>query len=188
MPHGPSNKLVPRKLPGKPRPFSHVRAAIFPKIVFAIFTHFCEFQFFSGLLSLYDEKYLGPLKFPFELCCFPRNRVIPYDGIDVSLKVPAGKWPKECGGEGQRIRFLEHVELQVNLSYSPLEDLHMELLSPDGTVSNMTRDRPSGSAANDKKLPTSVIMTMHFWGETPEGTWRLKLGNSQGNDKNAGRD
>ena len=49
----------------------------FSLFLFVIFTHFCTFLFFvlfekwvpdsifSGLFPSYDEKYLGPLKFPF---------------------------------------------------------------------------------------------------------------------------
>ena len=115
----------------------------------------------------------------------PRNRIIPSDETEVSLEVR--KWPRGCGGEEQRIRFLEHVELKVNLNYTLRGDLVMDLVSPDGTVSHMTHYRLIDSAAKFTDLTNWVVMTLHLWGENPEGKWRLKLRNSQTQHKNTGK-
>lgn len=85
----------------------------------------------------------------------------------------------ECGN----IRFLEHVQVRVNLEVWPRGDLLLTLESPSKTFSLLTQyrlfDRIRGHSTN---LTDWVILTLHHWGEDPQGSWTLKaeLG-SEGN-------
>ena len=47
-----------------------------------------------------------------------------------------------CGGTDKGVRFLEHVQCKVTLSYSPRGALHLVLTSPSGTKSSLLLPRP----------------------------------------------
>ena len=87
-----------------------------------------------------------------------------------------------CDGE---INFLEHVEVAVNLTYTRRGDLLIKLISPQGTVSNLTYHRRLDSSVGATDL-NWVLMTLHHWGESAMGTWKLTLQNSQLRNANAG--
>ena len=90
---------------------------------------------------------------------------------------------KHCGGVV--INYLEHVEVKVNLNYSRRGDLLIKITSPEGTVSNLTHYRKSDSFFKLKDL-NWVLMTLHLWGETAVGEWKLSLENSQTQHRNKG--
>ena len=90
---------------------------------------------------------------------------------------------KQCGGVV--INYLEHVEVKVNLNYSRRGDLLIKITSPNGTVSNLTHYRMSDSFFKLKDL-NWVLMTLHLWGETAVGEWKLSLENSQTKHYNKG--
>ena len=87
---------------------------------------------------------------------------------------------------GEQINYLEHVEVYVNLTYSRPGDLLIKLVSPHGTVSNLTHYRRADSTLRTKGYLDLVLMTLHFWGENPVGTWKLTLENSKPRHKNTG--
>ena len=89
----------------------------------------------------------------------------------------------QCGGVV--INYLEHVEVKVNLNYSRRGDLLIKITSPKGTVSNLTHYRKSDSFFQLKDL-NWVLMTLHLWGETAAGEWKLSLENSQPQHHNEG--
>lgn len=88
-------------------------------------------------------------------------------------------WSDFCG---DRINYLEHVEVGVNLSYTRRGELLIKLISPQGTVSNLTHYRwlDSGRDLN------WVMMSLHYWGENATGPWRLTLENSNPANNNRG--
>ena len=90
---------------------------------------------------------------------------------------------KHCGGVV--INYLEHVEVKVSLNYSRRGDLLIKITSPNGTVSNLTHYRKSDSFFKLKDL-NWVLMTLHLWGETAVGEWKLSLENSQTKHCNKG--
>ncbi len=82
-----------------------------------------------------------------------------------------------CGGDV--VNYLEHVEVKVNLNYSRRGDLLIKITSPGGTVSSLTHYRKSDSFFKLKDLKNWTLMTLHLWGETAVGEWKLTLKNSQ---------
>ena len=84
------------------------------------------------------------------------------------------------------INYLEHVEVKVNLIYSRRGDLLIKITSPEGTVSNLTHYRLSDSYFKFKDLKDWTLMTLHLWGETAVGEWKLTLENSQLQHPNKG--
>lgn len=101
------------------------------------------------------------------------------------LEVPIdlSKWSDSCG---DAINYLEHVEVGVNLTYTSRGELLIKLISPQGTVSNLTHYRMSDSSFGAKDL-NWVLMTLHHWGENAIGLWRLTLENYDLNHENTGK-
>uniref|UniRef100_A0A8D2PR88 Proprotein convertase subtilisin/kexin type 4 n=1 Tax=Zosterops lateralis melanops TaxID=1220523 RepID=A0A8D2PR88_ZOSLA len=81
------------------------------------------------------------------------------------------------------IRSLEHVQVQLSLSYSRRGDLVVALRSPMGTTSTLVTVRPYDTSQEGYKDWT--FMSTHFWDENPKGVWTLQLEN-KGDDQNTG--
>ncbi|KAM7425364.1 hypothetical protein ABFA07_023196 [Porites harrisoni] len=92
------------------------------------------------------------------------------DTIDLST------WNSKCFGE--KIKYLEHVEVYVNLTYTRRGDLLIKLTSPQGTVSSLTHYRTTDSHFKNTDFDF-VFMTLHHWGENAVGKWKLTLENSR---------
>ncbi|NXS98928.1 PCSK4 convertase, partial [Jacana jacana] len=88
-----------------------------------------------------------------------------------------------CLGRTKRIRSLEHVQVQLSLSYSRRGDLEIALTSPMGTTSTLVTVRPFDTSQQGYKDWT--FMSTHFWDENPNGTWTLHLEN-KGDAHNTG--
>ncbi|NXX23568.1 PCSK4 convertase, partial [Podargus strigoides] len=80
-----------------------------------------------------------------------------------------------CSGRTKYIRSLEHVQVQLCLSYSRRGDLVIALTSPMGTTSTLVTVRPYDTSQSGYKDWT--FMSTHFWDEDPTGTWTLQLEN-----------
>ena len=81
-----------------------------------------------------------------------------------------------CVGSNNEIRFLEHVHATISLHYSRRGDLQITLVSPSGTRSTLLSPRKNDY--EDQKLRDWPFMSVFFWGENPEGEWRLMIENS----------
>ena len=91
-------------------------------------------------------------------------------------------WSNSCN---EPINYLEHVEVSVNLTYTLRGELLIKLISPQGTVSNLTHYRKADAAFGAKDL-NWVLMTLHHWGENAIGLWKLTLESSQPDHNNEG--
>ena len=89
--------------------------------------------------------------------------------------------------EGKVINFLEHVEVKVKLVYSRRGDLLIKIASPEGTVSNLTHYRKFDSYFKFKDLKDWTVMTLHLWGETAVGEWKLTFKDLQPQHANEGQ-
>ncbi|MGK9234864.1 S8 family serine peptidase [Inquilinus limosus] len=76
---------------------------------------------------------------------------------------------------------IDRVEVTVKLTHAEMGDLKIELVSPDGT-SSLLLDTPTTAA--------DFITDLHFTfgstllrGETGQGTWTLRVTDTEGNDK-----
>jgi len=107
------------------------------------------------------------------------NRVIPSVG---ALTLTASTL--SCAEN--KIKFLEHVQVRVNLNFTRRGDLEMNLTSPWGTTSRLTQYRPKDNNPNHTSLSNWTILTLHHWGENPSGVWKLTLKNSQLEHMNTG--
>ncbi|KAL0611196.1 Proprotein convertase subtilisin/kexin type 4 [Plecturocebus cupreus] len=80
-----------------------------------------------------------------------------------------------CAGRRNSIRSLEHVQVQLTLSYSRRGDLEISLTSPMGTRSILVAIRPLD--VSTEGYNNWVFMSTHFWDENPQGVWTLGLEN-----------
>ena len=85
------------------------------------------------------------------------------------------------------IKFLEHVQVKVNLDFTRRGDLYLELEAPSGTKSPLTHRRHLDNLTEFKNLTNWVIATLFHWGENPEGQWTLKIGNLDTNHQTKGK-
>ncbi|XP_043231363.1 furin-like protease 2 [Amphibalanus amphitrite] len=110
------------------------------------------------------------------ICITPMDdtpRMIPseYGGqLRVSMPVTA------CGDSRQAVNYLEHVQCKVTLDYVPRGNLRILLTSPSGTVTTLLFERPRDvTGSSFDRWP---FMSVHFWGERPEGVWNLTIINT----------
>ena len=93
------------------------------------------------------------------------------EGLEVDIKVGN----RTCWQKDNRIRFLEHVEIQLSLRFRRQGSLQVFLTSPRGTKSNMIPKRKYD------KFPAIfsnfTVDSVQFWGEDPLGTWKLGFRN-----------
>ncbi|XP_033109522.1 furin-like protease kpc-1 [Anneissia japonica] len=77
-----------------------------------------------------------------------------------------------CIGTKNAVRYLEHVQVKINLYHRRRGQLTITLTSPSGTRSNLLSRRPRDFGKSFQDWP---FMTTHSWGESAFGTWRLKI-------------
>lgn len=73
------------------------------------------------------------------------------------------------------VSYLEHVQSRLTLTASRRGDLHIYLTSPSGTRSTLLAQRPNDQA--EQGFRNWPFMTVHNWGESPNGTWTLEVHN-----------
>ena len=92
---------------------------------------------------------------------------------------------RTCNKEG-KINYLEHVVVTLHARFDRRGYLEGFLTSPSGTTSQILPYRANDVMASDfNEWP---ILSMHFWGEDPQGDWRLRLQSRYPNYKFSGED
>ncbi|MCP4092319.1 MAG: S8 family serine peptidase [Planctomycetes bacterium] len=66
---------------------------------------------------------------------------------------------------------IEHVEVVMNANHSYVGDLDIRVISPTGTVSQLTEERDDSS----DNLYNYVLSSVRHWGENSCGTWRVEV-------------
>jgi len=78
-----------------------------------------------------------------------------------------------CEGQGNEIRFLEHVRLNLTMSYSKRGAVAITLTSPQGTTTTLLTTRTGDEST--KGFNNWPFMSVHTWGENPKGLWTLNI-------------
>lgn len=80
------------------------------------------------------------------------------------------------------IKYLEHVTARISFSYNQYRgNTELHLISPGGTESHILSHRPKDSSENRYHGSLSwTFMSVHFWRESPAGTWTLRFRSSNG--------
>ncbi|XP_051780631.1 PC3-like endoprotease variant B [Erpetoichthys calabaricus] len=90
-------------------------------------------------------------------------------GGSVEVPVPTDA----CRGTENAINVLEHVQPVVSITSVCRGDLSIDLISPFGTKSRLLGTRHNDISGTGLKNWT--LMSVHSWGEDPQGTWKLKV-------------
>lgn len=80
-----------------------------------------------------------------------------------------------CKGTANSVKYLEHVDAVVSLSFTKRGDLALYLTSPSGTRSTLLAKRLRDNSR--RGFHDWAFMTTHAWEENPEGTWTLEIEN-----------
>ncbi|PFX21740.1 Neuroendocrine convertase 1 [Stylophora pistillata] len=84
------------------------------------------------------------------------------------------------------IKFLEHVQIKVDLDFLYRGDLLLQLTAPSNTTSPLTRRRAFDHHVKFQNLTNWVITTLFQWGENPFGTWKLRMSGLDPNYRSTG--
>ncbi|KAI0987197.1 hypothetical protein GJ496_004679 [Pomphorhynchus laevis] len=71
------------------------------------------------------------------------------------------------------VEALEHVIVYLTMSYPYRGDIRVVIESPSGTSSNVLEFRPLDNSK--KGIHHFPFMTTHCWGESPIGTWKVRV-------------
>ena len=85
------------------------------------------------------------------------------------------------------IKFLEHVQVKVDLDFARRGYLYLELQAPSGIISPLTRKRNVDIVLRSRNLTNWKFTTLFNWGEDPSGRWKLKIGNLDRNVQHNGK-
>lgn len=78
-----------------------------------------------------------------------------------------------CRAQKNEVRFLEHVQLVVDMTHSRRGDVTIDLTSPSGLTTRLLSERPADqSTGGFVRWP---FMSMQNWGEDPSGTWTVTI-------------
>ncbi|XP_029927392.1 PC3-like endoprotease variant B isoform X2 [Myripristis murdjan] len=83
-----------------------------------------------------------------------------------------------CRGTDDEVNTLEHAQVRVSISAVCRGDLSISLQSPSGTMSLLLDTRPND--ASGAGLKNWTLMTVHCWGEQPQGLWSLQVTDHRG--------
>ncbi|GBP55211.1 Furin-like protease 2 [Eumeta japonica] len=84
-----------------------------------------------------------------------------------------------CSGTVNEVRYLEHVQCKLSLSFFPRGNLRILLTSPMGTTSTLLFERThDATSSNFDDWP---FLSVHFWDENAEGRWTLQIINAGNN-------
>ena len=90
-----------------------------------------------------------------------------------------------CIGTQRNVRYLEHVQLEVQLSTNNISEIAISLRSPMRTkVDMLTKITVGPNRKVEYNRLNWTFMAVHFWGENPKGDWKVELtaaGNQNGN-------
>ena len=89
-----------------------------------------------------------------------------------------------CKDTSNAINVLEHVVCKITLRHNPRGSLHIVLISPMGTRSSLLLPRPRDKT--DSGFENWPFLSVHFWGEAPNGTWTLEVTQNEGNTRRPG--
>ncbi|XP_066492524.1 proprotein convertase subtilisin/kexin type 4-like [Tiliqua scincoides] len=98
-----------------------------------------------------------------------------YKPLVIGSRLAISKNVTTCPGKKRSIYSLEHVQVQLTLSYSRRGDLAISLTSPLGTKSTLVALRPYDTSKEGYK--DWSFMSTHYWDEDPQGVWTLLLEN-----------
>lgn len=126
----------------------------------------------TAMVKLAEKWHTSPTQKVCEISPHTRFYEIPAESkpLEVAMTVTG------CKGDPTEVRFLEHVQARISLQFKPRGNLKISLISPSGTSSNLLLPRMRDT--DDDSFNDWPFLSVHFWGENPTGTWKLRIENS----------
>lgn len=115
---------------------------------------------------------------PIQKLCIDKTRYINKKFVNKYISIAMKT--DSCFGTPNSVLYLEHVLLNINLKYSKRGELEIILYSPSGTKSQILSPRPEDDSNEGFSW---TFTTVHFWGESPVGTWVIVLNDSSNADR-----
>ena len=137
------------------------------------FSYICTFL---GPLLIHCKQFL----FHFTLKKFEKRYLLIYKHLP-SRPIPGKGTLKVtvtttgCADDSHHVKYLEHVQAVITLSFSRRGDLSIKLISPRGTVAILLAQRRQDYSSSG--FTDWEFMSTHTWGEDPKGTWTLEIEN-----------
>ncbi|KAK3869503.1 hypothetical protein Pcinc_025199 [Petrolisthes cinctipes] len=82
--------------------------------------------------------------------------------------------------ECQQVNFVEHVQVQMSLDVDRRGVIEIHLTSPSGTKSTLLTQRQKDVSRSG--FTSWPFLTLHMWGERPQGKWILEILSKQGSN------
>ncbi|KAK4296497.1 hypothetical protein Pmani_031007 [Petrolisthes manimaculis] len=80
--------------------------------------------------------------------------------------------------ECQQVNFVEHVQVEMSLDVDRRGVIEIHLTSPSGTKSTLLTQRHKDASRSG--FTSWPFLTLHMWGERPQGKWILEIRSKQG--------
>ena len=80
-----------------------------------------------------------------------------------------------CTNKSDYVRYLEHVQVVITLTFTRRGDLSIKLISPQSTAAILLPQRREDYSSSG--FTNWEFMSTHTWGEDPKGTWTLEIEN-----------
>lgn len=74
--------------------------------------------------------------------------------------------------EENYVEYIEHVQVRVQFSANQHKDVLLIIISPANTESHLLSARPYDTGSGQQSW---VFTTVHFWGETAIGMWKIRM-------------
>ncbi|GIY43276.1 furin-like protease 2 [Caerostris darwini] len=111
----------------------------------------------------------------------PKQHICTIPTDNTERLIPSGKGEKMetsmnttgCKNTENAVLYLEHVQVIISLNFHPRGNLHIILISPSGTESDVLLPRPQDKV--EGSFNNWPFMSVHFWGENPQGNWKLAI-------------
>ncbi|CAL1543881.1 unnamed protein product [Lymnaea stagnalis] len=119
---------------------------------------------------------------PVESSGFPKE-VTPGNYVEVEFTTNG------CEGQDNEVNFLEHIQVIMDMDHEKRGKVYAEVQSPMGTITPLFLERKFDSS--NRGFKAWPMMSVHNWGEKPEGTWKFRVadrsttGNEKGSLKSA---
>lgn len=155
-------------------PDSSLQLLITWMFLFSILMVWRDDFIFDSPTSLRGIRILIRIKKSLSYCIFLLSFAWPQIPSTGNLLLRLSVSEQNCG-----IRFLEHVQVKVDLSFPRRGNLEMSSVSPSGTQSQLLYPRVMDSFFGYKNLKNWTVTSLHYWGENPAGNWSITIRNTK---------
>ena len=84
------------------------------------------------------------------------------------------------------VTFLEHVVITLNLNFTKRSHLEVNITSPQGTRALLIHTRGFADSFS-QKMDNFSVLSLHHWGENPNGIWTIVFGDGKNQESNSGK-